>query len=311
MPKGRVNYGQPKGEPLMNNRSYLLPLTASLLSCIALGALADEPLIIDHRHTDITPLSEDQIQQAKETLHIAYGHTSHGSQITTGMNGLVRFANQGGKGLNLPENIFAWNHGGKNGALDLHDRAMGGKDVGYWPNWLEETTTFLDDPANSDINVIIWSWCGQMPGKHSSGKLVEHYLQPMSDLEEKYPEVVFVYMTGHVDIRNDQNQKEACNVIREYCTENNKVLYDFSDIEQYDPDGEFHEYVSDNCDIYTAPNTPKTGNWAIEWQEGHTPNVDWYSCSSAHSQALNANQKAYAAWALWCALGEKITIAEK
>ena len=30
--------------------------------------------------------------------------------------------------------------------------------------------------------------------------------------------------------------------------------------------------------------------------------VDWYKCSSAHSQPLNANLKAYAAWWLWARL---------
>ena len=31
----------------------------------------------------------------------------------------------------------------------------------------------------------------------------------------------------------------------------------------------------------------------------HTQNVDWYIVSCAHSQSLNCNQKAYAAWWLW------------
>jgi hypothetical protein len=31
-------------------------------------------------------------------------------------------------------------------------------------------------------------------------------------------------------------------------------------------------------------------------------NVDWYECSAAHSQALNGNRKAYAAWWLWASL---------
>jgi len=30
--------------------------------------------------------------------------------------------------------------------------------------------------------------------------------------------------------------------------------------------------------------------------------VDWYRCGSAHSQPLNANRKAYAAWWLWARL---------
>ena len=40
-------------------------------------------------------------------------------------------------------------------------------------------------------------------------------------------------------------------------------------------------------------------NWAIEWQNKFVEGIDWYSCASAHSQPLNANQKAYAAWTLW------------
>ena len=294
----------------MKKRKLVYSVTALISMIIVLtsaGTTAAEPLVIDHRHTDISALTEKQINLAKKRLHIAYGHTSHGSQITSGMDGLVGFANGGGKGLDLSKDIFAWNKGGKGGALDLRDRAMGGKDVGYWPRWVEDTTTFLDNPANAEVNVVIWSWCGQMPRKYSSGKLFEHYLLPMSKLEEQYPHVTFVYMTGHVDIRNDQNQKKACQVIRDYCIKNGKVLYDFSDIEHYDPDGTFHEYVSDNCDVYTVPNTPKTGNWAIKWQNSHVQRIDWYACHSAHSRPLNANQKAYAAWALWCALAEKIS----
>jgi len=104
--------------------------------------------VIDHDGTDITLIPEEAIEQAKETLHIACGHTSHGSQLTTGMTGLVDFTNGGGLGLSLPEDIFAWNNGGANGALD----------VGYYPDWVNNTRNYLDDPDNADVNVIIWSW---------------------------------------------------------------------------------------------------------------------------------------------------------
>jgi len=33
---------------------------------------------------------------------------------------------------------------------------------------------------------------------------------------------------------------------------------------------------------------------------------EWWDCGSAHSQPLNANQKAKAAWQLWCALAESM-----
>jgi hypothetical protein len=216
------------------------------------------------------------------------------------MTGLIGFANNNGRGLDLQKNIFKWNNGGKNGALDLHDKAMR-KDVGYYPDWVNETRNYLDDPANSYVNVIMWSWCGQVDSKYKAGRLWDEYLQPMSQLEEEYPDVKFIYMTGHVDINDDLANKAANDSIRSFCENNNKILYDFADIERWDPDGNYYEYVHDNCDYYNS-DFEKLGNWAKEWQNSHTKGKDWYNCGSAHSQPLNANQKAYAAWWLFARL---------
>ncbi len=269
-----------------------------------------QAIIINHNYTDITLLSEARINNAKAKLHIAYGHTSHGSQITSGMTGLVSFANGGGKGLVLPNDIFDWNNGGTNGALDLHDYAMGG-DVGYYPQWYNNTITYLGSvdttgrgTTNSDVNVIIWSWCGQVDSKYASGTLYSEYLEPMQALENSYTNVKFVYMTGHVDHWDDANNKAANDSIRRHCMREEKTLYDFADIESYDPDSTFYEYPHDNCDYYDSPTGSALGNWALEWQITHVEDLDWYSCSSAHSQPLNANQKAYAAWWLWALIAE-------
>lgn len=263
------------------------------------------PLIIDHRHIDINQLTQLEIERAKSVLHIGYGHTSHGSQITDDMSGLVGFANWGGLGISLPIDIFEWNNGGTDGALDLHDYAMGG-DVGYYPAWYNNTVAYLDNPANADVNVIMWSWCGQMDDKYNAGTLTNEYFAPMAALEAAYSNVVFVYMTGHVDIWNDANNKAACAVIRQWCIDNNKVLFDFNDIEHYNPDGTFFEFVNDDCSYYSYAGGSAQGNWATEWQATHTEDVDWYDCDSAHSEPLNANMKAYAVWKLWCELAEDL-----
>ena len=231
------------------NRKYgfiykgLVILLLSVLVCVINppSAYSAQPIIIDHTCTDINQIPESAIDQAKINLHIAYGHTSHGSQLTTGMTGLVDFANNGGVGLSLPTDIFAWNNGGAGGALDLHDYAMAG-DAGYFPQWVNETKQYLDDPSHSDVNVIIWSWCGQVGAKYAAGTLDSEYLSPMSQLEAEYPGVRFVYMTGHVDHWDDANNKAANQMIRDYCTNNNKVLYDFADIESFDPAGTFYEF---------------------------------------------------------------------
>lgn len=246
-------------------------------------------MIIDHRSTDLASVPDEWIQKAKETLHIAYGHTSHGSQVTSGMTGLANF--KGDK--------YAWNNGGTGGALDLHDYAMSG-DLGNpdFTNWEQETRSYLRD--NPGVNVIIWSWCGQVSG--ASEKNINTYLDLMSGLEADYPDVTFVYMTGHLDgtgvtgnlhIRNEQ--------IRNHCITQERFLYDFAAIESHDPDGNYYldKNADDGCYYDSDGNGSRDANWAIEWQNSHEEGVDWYSCSAAHSQPLNANLKAYAAWHLW------------
>jgi hypothetical protein len=291
----------------MFKMNFLRVLQWSLLAMswglMILSGVSAQPVIIDHHATDITQIPRSALEQAKTSLHIAYGHTSHGSQLTTGMTGLVDFANSGGLRLSLPVDFFQWNNGGTNGALDLHDYFQPG-DLGNpdRSTWAQRTRDYLDNPANTDVNVIIWSWCGQVDATQAE---IDQYLSLMTQLERDYPQVQFVYMTGHatgtgetgnVHIRNQQ--------IRNYCIQNDKILYDFYTIETYDPDGNYFgdKGVNDACDYDTDNDGVRDANWAVDWQGSHTEGSDWYTCSSAHSQPLNANQKAYAAWWLWAIL---------
>ena len=50
-----------------------------------------EALIIDHTCTNINNIPEYWIKKARAEFGISYGHTSHGSQLITGMTGLVNF----------------------------------------------------------------------------------------------------------------------------------------------------------------------------------------------------------------------------
>jgi len=272
----------------------VVPVIAAASASATPPPAATDSMIIDHRRTDLAVVPLEWIEAAKSDLHIAYGHTSHGDQIVTGMTGLTTFANASHGG-----STYAWNDGGASGALDLANNPFSGAgDLGN-PDltaWVTATRRYLDDPANAYVNVVMWSWCGQV--SYATRADITNYLTLMNGLEQDYPDVSFVYMTGHTDgsgltgnlhVRNQQ--------IRDYCEANDKILYDFEDIESYDPDGTYFgdKNVTDSC-AYDG------GNWAIEWQNSHTQGVDWYDCLSAHSQPLNANLKAYAAWWLWARL---------
>lgn len=251
-----------------------------------------EPIIADHTTIKLSAVPSQWISEACQKLHIAYSHTSHGSQITDGMSGLVSF-----KGVS-----FTWNEDGSGDALHLDDYAISG-DLGNpdRTSWAQRTREYL--AKNPGINVVMWSWCGQVSSAGESD--INTYLSLMNGLENDFPEVKFVYMTGHLDgtgltgnlhLRNEQ--------IRNYCRSHNKILFDFADIESYNPDGVYfgNKKPNDACEYDTDGNGSLDGNWAIEWQNSHTLGRDWYNCNSAHSQPVNANMKAYAAWWLWARL---------
>lgn len=238
--------------------------------------------IIDHNLSNVNGLNRTRVEAAKDTLYIAYWHTSHGSQITTGMQGMDVFFNTNG----------LYTVGGSDG-LRLEEPQ--GTDLGN-DEWDSVTREWLQEHPGT--NVVVWSWCGQVSG--ATQESIDLYLQRMTQLEAEYPNVRFVYMTGHSDgtgltgnlhLRNQQ--------IRQYCEGNGKFLFDFYDIECYDPDGNYYgdRNVNDACDY-------DGGNWAQEWQDSHPDG--WWECSSAHSEPLNANLKAMAAWQLWTRLAESM-----
>jgi len=299
-------------------RGWKLVLRFSGLLFILFCAVicAAEPIIIDHDCTDLNKIPDTAIIHAKETLHIAYSHTSHGSQLISGMgstNGteLDTFLSNSSC-YNFPTGLYLWSEGGSDETLDLDDYAMG-SDVGYYPQWVNNTLTYLGPPdpetgrgtLHTDVNVVIWSWCGQVSHYNEQG-MIDAYLTPMNQFELDYPGIMFVYMTGHLDgsgatgnlnLRNEQ--------IREYCLDNNKVLYDFADIESFDPEGLVNcmeLMCTDGCYYDSYGDGSRESNWALSWQSIHTEDIDWWASGAAHSQHLNGNLKGFAAWWLWTRL---------
>jgi hypothetical protein len=279
--------------PLAYLSAMLLALACGTEESVGPESASPGLIVADHSIARLNAVPQGAIESAKTKLHIAYGHTSHGSQLVTGMSGLASW-----KG-----SLYGFAAGGADGALDLRDTPFSGaSDLGNPDGsaWAAATRTYLD--AHGEINVVLWSWCGQVSS--ATAATIDTYLSLMAALEHDYPAVTFVYMTGHLDgtgltgnlhLRNEQ--------IRQYCRMNGKVLYDFAAIESYDPDGVsfVNRGANDNCDYDSDGNGSLDRNWATDWQNAHPG--EWFNCSAAHSQPLNGNLKAYAAWWLWARLG--------
>lgn len=255
---------------------------------------AQEPIIINHNDLNLESIPVAWIDSAKNNLFIGYGHTSHGSQIISGMNAIEAYYTNG---------QYNWSHSGGDSELHLFEGDGYGDgyldhDCGY-SGWDTETREYLDDYP--ECNVIIWSWCGEV----NDVDVLNSYLLPMTQLEIDYPNVTFVYMTGHLEglgvegAVNEANQK-----IRDYCTANNKILFDFADIEKYSPDCDtnYQEYYANDACDYQLPQGGTT-NWAQNWlmnNPGHLLSQISQLCSScAHSNSLNCTKKGIASWFLW------------
>lgn len=262
-----------------------------------------DAIIIDHNSIKLNDIPTTWIDQAKSKLHIAYGTTSHGSQLVTGMAGLMSWASGG------PE--YAYNFGGTGGALDLRAYIgdFGGLGIANgleydaaeninYTAWERATRAYL--ATNPGVNVIMWAWCW---GANSGIPNMQQYCNLMSQLERDFPNVEFVYMTGRTNgFPSEMPDYEDNEYIRNYCITNKKILYDFYDIECYDPSGNYFgdKGCNDACDYDSNGDGRRDANWAINWQNAHPG--EWYDCASEHSQPLNANMKAYAAWHLWARL---------
>lgn len=252
-----------------------LLILASLLFLFKGQAMAiprSAPLIVDHRAAmEFDQIPDSWINEAKANFRISYDHTSHGSQIITGLDML---ASSNAK-YNYSSN-FLCDH-----CVFLCDcYIFNAHDLGI-PNrtaWAAATRNYLNEPGN-DKNMIIWSWCGQHDTTSSN---IQIYLDLMNQLENDFPEVTFVYMTGHLNGDGPEGNTRARNdQIRNYCLAHNKILFDFADIERHDPNGVDYPWENDSC------------GWCSVWCSNHScPSCD----SCAHSHCFNCYQKGKAFW---------------
>lgn len=267
---------------------------------------------IGHEQSDLSGIPKAAITTVKQTLHIAYQHTSHGSQLITGMDALAGFPSYG--------SLYAWSDAGEGDALDLDDYGIegGGPDLSQGDTedengdtpWVVGTRALLDDSANAHINVVMWSWCS------INGHDAQRYVDNMEKLIEEYPDVAFVFMTGHAEGDGEDMTENGIHynnqLIRAHCRDNNRWLFDFADIEAHDPDGTYfwNSGMYDNLDY-------EDGNWAAEWIAENpehdyarlTMGTDGFGGTTgcAHSDSpqeanLNCVRKGVAAWHLFARL---------
>jgi len=228
---------------------------------LAASPAAAEAIIAGHYAVSEFPLIPTSvIESIGENYNIYYAHTSHGSQIMTGLTIVYDEDN-----TYVPPAFH-----------EVGDDLGGYGDV----SWVPDVRAYLD--AHPECNMAMFSWCGGVSDNTEEG--INIYLEAMETLEADYPGVIFIYMTGHLDGSGPEgNLYVRNNQIRTYCYAHNKILFDFADIESYDPDGVWYPDETDAC------------AWCETWCNAY-PEFGCDCGGCAHSHCYNCYRKGKAWW---------------
>jgi len=243
--------------------------TSTTTTTQATTAPSSVAIIVDHTTTDPSAIPDRWLAAAQETVIWAYGSTSHGTQLWAGARDLADHE---------PHLGFAtdWR------VLPEGD----GLPMAYDDGWSWNPAIFADDASAllaevPEATAFMWSWCGELS---DPGNDLEAYLDAMTLLRAEYPEVTFVFMTGHTD-GGSPELTAANNRIREWVRATGGVLFDVADIERFDLDGGDHPDTDDAC------------LWCAPWCASHPEDcagLDDVEC--AHSHPLICRLKAGALW---------------
>lgn len=259
------------------------------------------------------------LDAAKAQFKIGYAHTSHGHQIYAGLLDLV--GEVGSLDVSFTGQSYAYPFGAEgiarctgdtyinDPAVMIHNYKYCLGDLGNYPDWIDHTDNPLLLEARAR-NVVMWSWGCELSSRcadgshyvHDTTELENGYLTPLQQFETDHPDVTFIYMTGHLDGTGSGGQLHELNeALRTYAQTHGKILFDYADVERYDPAG------VDYLDLGAGYNTngdgdgcrygeTGDGNWCEDWCAAHAEDCANFSSGCDHSHGLNCRLKAKAYW---------------
>lgn len=241
-------------------------------------------LIIDHTCIDVDLIPSEFIDAAQDDVKIHYAHTSHGGQVTEGL-ARIEAANTtfdvSRASLSLPTDV---------GTLCIYDGNAPHTYITpdlYWQGTSATAITQNTINNNPSLTVSLWSWCTQVDGYDTAG--IQEYLDAMTGLETANPGITFIYMTGNAQATGSSGYNRWVNneQIRQYCLDNDKILFDFADLDAWS-NGVQNTYDYD------------PGDGTIQIPSEHP---DFIGSEAAHTTYISCEQKGRAFWWLAAMLG--------
>ncbi|MCP4214162.1 MAG: hypothetical protein GY765_05875, partial [bacterium] len=296
-----------------------------LILCLFIVAaalpLAAQDYIADYgksKESVLRSIPEWALDAAKNNLHILYTGTSHSSQTTDGMRGLLQYKSG-------DETLFDVTFDGNPiaGKLDIHYRRASGTDLSHdsldangHTGYYTGTVQYLD--SHPEINVVMWSWCS------IEGHNVQIYLDNFQELIDMYKaggskgrtsanEVTFVFMTGYAR-GNDSDTPESPYIrspyqnhkrITDYCKAYGYFCLDYwsQDVYEYETDAyKPTENANSNVQHKAYFDSHQEGEHWFATRNYSSGAVKWPAHCEGLPQHITSNRRAYGAWWIWARL---------
>jgi hypothetical protein len=247
-------------------------LVLMLVASAAFTANRTSPLIIDHTCTYLDAIPPAWIDSVQSTMKWHFASTSDGEQIRYGLDSLEwtlpAYNVELGKSY-LPNVPGALNNFFGNEATTY----VTPEDYWSTADGMDLTRDVLRN--NPTINVSTFAWCTQLSSADEA--YVQAYLDSMTKLEQEFPDVTFVYMTSNARSEGAAENRSLRNKqIRDYVIANNKVLFDFEELDcsWFNPVTQLWEYYT-ITDYYGDVWPVRHPQYALEEVVAHTT---WENC---------------------------------
>jgi len=257
--------------------------TATYRVTVTCVAPASGALVVDHTSVAAFDRIPAQWLEAAKQLTLHYVHASHGGQIISGIEALELVDPTYSVAIGFYSTVILPPQENPP-ALRIYRNTL--DPTGYWSTPLGRELT--REAATTDLfDFSMFSWCGEQSGNDAA--TVQQYLDTLDAFESEFPAMRFIYMTGHTDGTDTPSTPNTLkynnNLVKQYVVNNNKVLFDFADIESYDPAG---NYYVNNSEGYCT--------WCEDWCNSHPDDCTNLASSCAHTHPYICKLKAKAFW---------------
>ncbi len=212
------------------------------------GQTITGPNIFNHTCADLSQIPAEWIDSVKTKLKVHYAHTSHGEQLTIGLERIENSTYSVAIGYSELPN--------ETGALCIFDGQENETYITpdlYWESHdgMNNTRAVLNH--NPQINVSMWCWCTQLD--YYSQQETQAYLDSIAKLAGEFPNVTVVFFTGNAQATDADgyNRHLRNQQIRQFCNDHHFALFDFGDLDAWYYDGTSWEQATYDYNGNTVP----------------------------------------------------------